>query len=127
MTTQFRRERHSVTDLKIHLVCVTKYRRSVFTANSLDLIEKSFTEVAKKMGFEVLEFNGEGNHVHTLIEYPPKLSVSQIVNALKGVSSRRYGQAGLPKPHKEALWSPSYFALSVGGAPLDVLKHYIRD
>ncbi|BAZ84113.1 transposase [Dolichospermum compactum NIES-806] len=46
------------------------------------------------MNFLVLEFNGEGNHVHALIEYPAKLSVSQIVNALKGVSSRRYGQAG---------------------------------
>jgi putative transposase len=127
MTTQFRRERHSVTDLKIHLVCVTQYRRSVFTASGIDLIEKSFREVAKKMDFQVLEFTGEGNHVHALIEYPPKLSVSQIVNALKGVSSRRYGQAGLPKPHKEALWSPSYFAIAVGGAPLEVLKEYIKN
>lgn len=127
MATQYRRERHSVTDLKMHLVCVTKYHRSVFTANGLDVIEKSFQEVAKKMDFQVLEFNGEENHVHALIEYPPKLSVSQIVNVLKGVSSRRYGQAGLPKPHKEALWSPSYFAIAVGGAPLEVLKEYIRN
>ena len=106
---------------------MTKYRRSVFTASGLDVIEKSFQEVAKKMDFQVLEFNGEENHVHALLEYPPQLSVSQIVNALKGVSSRRYGQAGLPKPHKEALWSPSYFAISVGGAPLEVLKEYIRN
>jgi len=127
MTSQFRRERHSVTDLKIHLVCVTKYRRSVFTADGLEVIEKSFREVAKKMDFQMLEFNGEGNHVHALIEYPPKLAVSQIVNALKGVSSRRYGQAGLPKPHQEALWSPSYFAIAVGGAPLEVLKEYISN
>jgi putative transposase len=127
MTTQFRRERHSVTDLKIHLVCVTKYRRSVFTTSSIELIEQSFREVAGKMDFQVLEFNGEGNHVHALIEYPPKLSVSQIVNSLKGVSSRRYGQAGFKKPHKEALWSPSYFAIAVGGAPLEALKEYIRN
>lgn len=127
MTTQFRRERNSITDLKIHLVCVTKYRRAVFTCESLCLIEKSFREVAKKMDFQIIEFNGKGNHVHALIEYPPKLSVSQIVNALKGVSSRRYGQAGLPKPHKESLWSPSYFAIAVGGAPLEVLKEYIRN
>ena len=106
---------------------MTKYRRSVFTAKSLYLIEKTFTEVAKKMDFNVLEFNGEGNHIHSLIEYPPKLSVSQIVNALKGVSSRRYGQAGFKKPHKQALWSPSYFAISVGGAPLEVLKEYIKN
>jgi putative transposase len=109
------------------LVCVTKYRRSIFTSVSLSLIEKSFKEVAKKMDFQVIEFNGEGNHVHSLIEYPPKLSISQIVNALKGVSSRRYGQAGYKKPHKEALWSPSYFAVSVGAAPLDILKEYIRN
>lgn len=127
MTSQFRRERHSVTDLKIHLVCVTKYRRSVFTSESLEVVEKSFREVAKKMDFKVLEFNGEDNHIHTLLEYPPKLSVSQIVNTLKGVSSRRYGQAGYKKPHKEALWSPSYFAVSIGGAPLEVLKEYIRN
>jgi putative transposase len=87
MASPLRRERHSVTDLKIHLVCVTKYRRAVFTGESLDLIEKTFREVSEKMNFKVLEFNGGGNHVHTLIEYPPKLSVSQIVNALKGVSS----------------------------------------
>jgi putative transposase len=127
MTRIFRRERHSVTDLKAHLVCVTKYRQSVFTGESINLIEKSFREVAEKMNFQVLEFNGEDNHVHALIEYPPKLSISQIVNALKGVSSRRYGQAGYKKPHREALWSPSYFAISVGGAPLEILKEYIKN
>ncbi|MBX9259079.1 IS200/IS605 family transposase [Desmonostoc muscorum CCALA 125] len=127
MITQFRKERHSVTDLKIHLVCVAKYRSSVFTSESLGLVEKSFREVAEKMDFQILEFNGEGNHVHALIEYPPKLSVSQMVNALKGVSSRRYGQAGYKKPHEEALWSPSYFSISVGGAPLEVLKKYIQN
>jgi putative transposase len=111
----------------MHLVCVTKYRRSVLTAKGLELIETSFQDVAQKMDFQILEFNGEADHVHALIEYPPKLSVSQIVNALKGVSSRRYGQADLPKPHDVALWSPSYFAVAVGGAPLQVLKEYIRN
>lgn len=63
----------------------------------------------------------------TLIEYPPKLSISQLVNALKGVSSRRYGQAGYKKPYgKDALWSPSYFVSSVGGVPLEVLKRYLQ-
>lgn len=128
MSTTFGKERHSVTELKIHLVCVTKYRRSVFTGESIDLIEKSFREVAEKMNFQVLEFNGEADHIHVLIEYPPKLSISSIVNALKGVSSRRYGQAGYPKPYgKDALWSPSYFASSVGGAPIEILKQYIKE
>lgn len=128
MTTRLRKERHSVSDLKVHLVCVSKYRRTVFTSESLGLIEKSFKEVAKKMNFQILEFNGESDRIHTLIEYPPKLSISQIVNTLKGVSSRRYGQAGYSKPYgKDALWSPSYFVSSVGGAPIETLKQYIRE
>ena len=80
------------------------------------------------MNFQIQEFNGESDHVHVLIEYPPKLSVSAMVNARSGVSSRKYGQEGFPKPYgKEALWSPSYFAISVGGAPLEVLKRYIQN
>jgi putative transposase len=128
LTTPLRKERHSVTDLKVHLVCVTKYRRSVFTKESLALIEQSMQDVAKKMDFQILEFNGEADHIHALIEYPPKLSISQIVNSLKGVSSRMYGKAGFQKPYgKDALWSPSYFVSSVGGAPIEVLKKYIRE
>jgi putative transposase len=80
--TMYRRERHSVTDLKIHLVYVTKYRKPAFNNEGLKLIEKSFRTVARKMNFKVLEFNGEAERVHALIEYPPKLSISQIANAL---------------------------------------------
>ncbi|MDV2999098.1 MAG: hypothetical protein N5P05_000704 [Chroococcopsis gigantea SAG 12.99] len=128
MSSQLRRERHSLSDLKIVLVCVTKYRRKIFTADSLALIEKSFREVALKMDFHIQEFNGETDHIHVLIEYPPKLSISVMVNSLKGVSSRRYGQAGYSKPYgKDALWSPSYFVSSVGGAPLEILKAYIQN
>lgn len=100
----------------------------MFDDAGLTLIEESFRAVAEKMNFQILEFNEETNHVHALIEYPPKLSISQIANSVKGVSSRRYGQAGYQKPrNKEVLWSPSYFAVSVGGAPLEVLKQYIKD
>lgn len=124
----YRRERHSVTDLKIHLVCVAKYRDEIFSSEELKLIEEVFRHVAKQMNFQILEISGEDEHVHALIEYPPKLSVSKIVNALKGVSSRRYGQAGFKKPQgKSALWSPSYFAVSVGGAPIEVLIQYIKN
>ena len=128
MSSPLRYERYSVSALRVHLVCVTKYRRSVFTAQSLALIETSFREVALKMDCKLEEFNGEADHIHALIEYPTKLSISQLVNSFKGVSSRRYGQAGFKKPYgKAALWSPSYFASSVGGAPIEVLKTYIQN
>lgn len=128
MTINLKKERHSVSSLKIHLVFVTKYRKKLLTKASLDVIEKSFMEVAKKMNFDLVEFNGESDHVHLLISYLPKLSISVMVNALKGVSSRRYGQLGFPKPYgKTALWSPRYFVSSIGGAPIEVLKGYIQN
>ena len=128
MTINLKRERHSISSLKVHLVFVTKYRKKVLTGDSLVVIEASFKEVAKKMNFNIVEFNGETDYVHVLIDYLPKLSVSGIVNSLKGVSSRRYGQSGFPKPFgKPALWSPSYFASSVGGAPRETLKAYIQN
>jgi putative transposase len=112
--------------LKAHVIFVAKYRQKVLSADGLKLIRESCYAVAEKMGFQILEFNGEADHVHLLIEYPPKLAISQMVNALKGVSSRRYGQAGLPKPYgKKSLWGPSHFAVSVGGAPIEVMKQYI--
>src|SRR5260370_38547062 len=71
---------------------------------------------------------GERNHVTLLVNYPPKVSVSSLVNSLKGVSSYVLRRQ-LPRIAKcywnNVLWSPSYFAASCGGAPLDVIKRYI--
>ena len=77
-----------------------------------------------------ISFNGEEDHVHLLVNFPPKVAVSRLVNSLKGVSSR---QMKLYHPEliqtayrKNALWSPSYFAGSVGGAPISIVRQYIE-
>jgi putative transposase len=77
-----------------------------------------------------VECNGEMDHVHLLVEPLPHTTPSRLVNSLKGVSSRM-----LRREFKElegfywkgGLWSPSYFIASCGGAPLNVLKDYIRN
>ena len=79
---------------------------------------------------ELVEFNGERNHVHLLVNFPPKVSLSHLVNSLKGVSSRRLRQEfpDLVNHYYRAnkLWSGSYFAGSVGGAPIEILRQYIE-
>jgi putative transposase len=114
-----------------HLVFVTKYRKVVFTERVLKRLEEVFKEVCEKMNCELAEFNGEGDHVHLLINYPPTLSVSKLVNSLKGVSSRVIREENYPeiksKLWKNMLWSPSYFAGSCGGAKLEVIKKYIEN
>jgi putative transposase len=126
MTTRLRKGRHSVSALLVHLVFVSKYRKKIFDKDGLEILETAFNGVAERMGFQIIEFNGESDHVHLLVEYPPKLSISRLVNHLKGVSSRLYRQknASLSGNH---LWSPSYYAASAGGAPIEVLKSYIQN
>jgi putative transposase len=116
--------------MHVHLVFVTKYRREVFTKTILEDLRSVFTSVCIDFEAELVEFDGEDDHVHLLVDYPPKVSVSALVNSLKGVSSRMIRQKNHPSIHKKlwgaALWSPSYFAGSCGGAPIAVIRQYIE-
>ena len=113
-----------------HLVFVTKYRRNVFNKKSLNILAIIFEEVCSKFETTLVEFEGEKDHVHLLIHYPPKLALSKLVNSLKGVSSRllRKHVSEIQKYYwKGVLWSPSYFASSCGGAPIAIIKDYIQN
>jgi putative transposase len=122
-----RRGRSCVFALHVHLVFVTKYRRKVFTSEHLTYLEGVFAGVCADFGATLVECNGEHDHVHLLIEYPPTVQLSKLVNSLKGVSSRRLRQQFQVRTHRDHLWSPSYFAGSCGGAPLAVLKAYVEN
>ena len=78
--------------LHAHLVFVTRYRHRVFTAAHLERMEEIMRDVCADFGTELREFNGEANHVHLLVNFPPTTALSKLVNSLKGVSSRRMRQ-----------------------------------
>lgn len=125
-----RRGRSVVWNLHVHLVFITKYRRGVLDDTMLTRCEQIMRDVCADFGADLREFNGEPDHVHLLVHYPPTFTLSRLVNSLKGVSSRhlraeftgRVNRAGT----RGHLWSPSYFAASCGGAPLEIIKEYIR-
>ena len=125
-----RHGRHCVFLMHVHLVFVTKYRRDVFTKEIVDDLRGIFANVCRDFESELVEFDGEDDHVHLLVNYPPKVSVSSLVNSLKGVSSRMIRQKQYPSIRKKlwggALWSPSYFAGSCGGAPIEIVRQYIE-
>lgn len=126
---EIRSGRHCVFNMHVHLVFVTKYRKDVFTKAMLEAMEGMFKKVCLDFEAELTEFNGEDDHVHLLINYPPKVAVSNLVNSLKGVSSRHL-RKDFPEIKNKlwdgSLWSPSYFASSCGGAPLEIIKQYIE-
>ena len=125
-----RRGRHCVFMMHVHLVFVTKYRRGVFTKKILDDMRPIFSNVCRDFEAELVEFDGEDDHVHVLVNYPPKVSVSKLVNSLKGISSLLIRKKNYPSIKKKlwgrALWSPSYFAASCGGASIAVIRKYIE-
>lgn len=134
MSNEFRHGKHVVSHLHAHLVFVTKRRGKIFSDEHLSYLECVMRKVCEDFEAELKEFNGESEHVHLLIEYPPKVCLSKLVNSLKGVSSRRLKQTfpevfrhWAVRKSENALWSPSYFVGSVGGAPLATLKKYIED
>jgi putative transposase len=116
--------------MHVHLVFVTKFRHNVFGDRHLSRMEQIMRDVCADFEAELVEFNGENNHVHLLVNHPPKVAVARLVNSLKGVSSRRLRQEfpDLARHYYRAnkLWSGSYFAGSAGGAPLSVVKQYIE-
>lgn len=124
------KNRHSAYNLHVHLVFITKYRKKVLADNHRQYFKGVVAEICKDFGAELKECNGEGDHVHMLIQYPPTVQLSKMVNNLKSVTSRRMRanfidlRAAYNKP---VLWSRSYFAGSCGGAPLEIIKQYIQN
>src|SRR5215469_13234239 len=115
------------------MVFVTKRRGKVFNIAHLKRLEEICRDVCSDFEVELKEFNGEGDHVHLLVIYPPKVRLSELVNSLKGVSSRllkvEFPAISTFRSMPKSVWSllsPCYFVGSVGGAPMGSLRQYIE-
>lgn len=127
---EIRTGRHCVTSMHVHLVFVTKYRGKVFDGAAIEELKPIFSKVCLDFEATLVEMDGEQDHVHLLVEYPTKVSVSSLINSLKGVSSRLLKKTRpdiAERYWKGSLWSPSYFASSCGGAPIEIIRQYIEN
>ena len=120
---------HSAHLLHVHMVFVVKYRRQALTDPMLTELEELFRHTLTPMNANLTEFNGEADHVHLLITYPPSIAVGELAKRLKG-SSAYHLRLRYPhlrnRVHRSALWTAAYFASSAGGAPLDIIRRYIQ-
>lgn len=120
---------HSKHALAIHLIWVVKYRRSVLTHQIGDRVKEIVREVAAEIGVEIISIETEVDHCHVIVRIKPTHTVAYVVKRFKGRSARRIFQE-FPGIKNRLwgghLWQPSYFAMSVGGAPLEVLKKYVE-
>lgn len=122
---------HCTYNLTYHLVLVTKDRRPCISAAMLHRLESIFRQTVQKWECDVLEFNGEPDHVHLLLSLNPKVALSIFINNLKTVASRRIRREFAVELEsvyrKPVFWSRTYCILTCGGAPLSVIKQYIEN
>ena len=85
---EFKSNRHSIYNLKYHLVVITKYRHKCINKEILNDVNEIFKNLIEGKNGTVIEFNGEPDHIHLLFEVPPQVELAKLVNTLKTVSSR---------------------------------------
>ena len=129
--TEFKRNRHALFKLTYHLVVVTKYRHKCINDAMQLRLQEIASDLFAKWDCEIIEMNGEEDHVHILFDAPPQIQLSKIINSFKTVSSRyirkEFQKELSPYYWKPYFWSQSYMVLTTGGATLEVVKQYIEN
>jgi putative transposase len=127
---QVRKGSHSVFSIYLHLVFVVKYRRKVLNAVILDRLDDVLANVCIKSKCRLIEFSGEPDHVHLLVDFHPNNNLSVFIGVLKSASSRNIQKEfteHLKTFRLKSLWSKSYYVASTGGAPIERIKQYIQN
>lgn len=132
MTRGLRSFAHSVCNIQVHIVFVTKYRHTVIDKEIERDIVQLISGICQKNRCILLEAKadlGANDHIHLLVDLAPDVSVSKLSNTLKTVTSReirkRYEEVLSPYYWEPVFWKRGYCAVSAGGASLEILKGYI--
>lgn len=127
----WRTGRYCVYKNFLHVIFITKYRRNVLTKEMLTCLKQVIKETCLELKGELLQFGGEDDHVHLMVSVPPTKALCHFIGRLKGKSSfvlrKKFEQEIKNKLWGNHFWSPSYCAVSCGGASLEVIKKYIEN
>ncbi|MBM3893749.1 IS200/IS605 family transposase [Candidatus Dependentiae bacterium] len=119
---------HTKHRLMYHLVWIPKYRKRLLTGKLAERLKKLFEECAEVNDWKIEELNIQPDHVHMLLQLPPKISVSEAMRIIKGGSSRVVREE-FPEL-KEFLWGTSFwadgfFAETIGKVDEAKIRDYI--
>ena len=120
---------HLVFLLYYHLILVVKYRRKVFSDQMSQYAKNIFIRISSSYNITLEEWNHDNDHVHIMFRAHPNTEISKFINAYKSASSRLI-KKDFPevrrKLWKEMFWSRSYYLLTTGGAPIEIIRKYIE-
>lgn len=122
---EYRSNRRAVHSCKYHVIWCPKYRRPILSNGADERLKAILRQVARESRVEILELEVMPDHLHLLLEIPPRVGLSRLVRLMKGRSSRMLRAEFPALAAHRSLWAPSFFVATVGGAPLAVVKRYI--
>ena len=125
---EYRRGSHSVFRLHVHLVWIAKYRKSVLGGDVGRRFRDLCRQVCSDMGVEILSGAISKDHVHMLVSIPPQVSVSKVVQKIKGKTSyklQREFQVLRKEYWGQRMWGRGYFACSTGNVTDEMILEYI--
>ena len=122
---------HNKTTLLYHFVCAVKYRRNVLTEDVTDTIVNVCMEIQEKYGIEFIEIGTDVNHIHYLIQTPPKYSPTQVVTMIKSMTARMVFKIN-PEVKKKLwggeFWSDGYWMVTVSQAGTEnTIREYVKN
>ena len=126
---EYRRGSHTVYNLEYHFVWVTWYRYHVLTGDIKIRVRELIRQVCQQHDINILKGHVSKDHVHILVSSPPHLSVSQMMQKIKGRSSYKIQQE-YPQLRKrywgQHIWARGYFAVTVGQMTDEMVRNYIE-
>lgn len=124
----YRKTQHSVYSITLHLVLVVKYRRNVINDTISERIKDIFGTISLSHEVEIIEWNYDDDHIHTILSISPSTNLNKYINASKSASSRlikkEFPSIKL-KLWKEYFWTKGFYVSSTGSTQIDVIKNYI--
>ena len=129
MRQKYRKSTHGIYDFKVHIAWITKYRYPIFQKKLALRLRDLIRQICSENDVALISGNVSPDHVHILISYPPNLSVSKLVQYLKGTTSRKLQQEfqELRKRYwGQHLWARGFFSVSTGNVTDQMIQDYIQ-
>jgi putative transposase len=127
--TEYRKGSHTVYDIKYHIVWITKYRRAVLRGEIGLRLRELIRQTCEAQEVYIEKGHIAVDHVHLLLSVPPNIAVSDLVQRLKGRSSRRmldeFGELRR-QFWGQHLWARGYFVASSGNVTDEIIAQYIQ-
>lgn len=119
-------------NMKVHLILVCKYRKKLLVGNINELIKNTIYEVESKSDFDIIETESDIDHIHIMLQYIPRVSISSIVNRIKSITTYRVWEnhSNYLQKHfwkERTFWTDGYFVCSVGEASPETIRNYIAN